>query len=253
MAKRFLLIMAMVFLAACGTKPEPSVTATVFQYMGTTPELETTVVSWLTNYNSQSDTRSLHLEVLPKDQLLSAINTDKIGLAILGEEPPEDWFVTPIMREAIVVIVNPENAIQSLSLLDLEEIFSGKITTWESLTDDENSVQLMIPFKGNIFRDRFYQVILKDLVFEPSSRLASTRDDMLEFVRTNEGAIGFLPSSQLGDGVEVVEIDDISPSESETINDQYPLWVDIIATSPQEPLGSLRDFLIWLQGTYLSS
>ena len=251
MGRRVVLFLLMMFLAACEATPEPSATARVVQRLATTPELEAIVTSWLTDYNTQSERGSLHLEILSRDLLLSSINAGNVALAILGEEPPEDWFATPLVQVAFVVIVNPEIPIQSLSLLDLEELFSGRIRTWETLANVDDSVQLIIPFKGDYFRGRFEQVIMRGSIFDPSSLLASTPDLTLEFVKSKSGAIGFIPASQLGDGVSVVEIDGVSSGQDAINRDQYPLWVDMIATSPQEPVGSLRDFLVWLQETYL--
>jgi len=251
MGRRIVLFLLMVFLAACAATPEPSATPPVVQRLATTPELEAIVASWLTDYNTQFERGSLHLENLSRDLLLSSLNSGNVALAILGEQPPEDWFATPLVKEAFVVIVNPEIPIQSLSILDLEELFSGRIRTWETLANVEDSVQLVIPFKGDIFRERFDQVIMKGSIFDPSSLVTSTADVTLEFVRSKSGAIGFIPADQLEDCVRVVEIDGVAPGEGAINSDQYPLWVDIIATSPQEPAGSLRDFLVWLQETYL--
>jgi DNA-binding transcriptional LysR family regulator len=251
MGKKYILILVVVFLSACETPPEPTTTPIVIQNMATVPELGNTVAQWLTEYNAEQVRGALHLEILSQDQIISAINSGDIELAILGGEPQVDWFVTPLMQEAIVVIVNPKISIQSLPLLDLEKIFSGRINSWEDLANNESSVHRVIPLKGNTFRDRFDQVIMKDSDFDPSSLLVSSPDEILDFVRSIEGAIGILPASQLGDGVQVVEVFEIALGESELKNDIDPLWVNIIATSPHEPVGTLREFLVWLQANYL--
>ena len=252
MARRIALLLFVVLLVACEGTPEPSATRQVVQNLATTPELEAMVGSWLTEYYSQTTTRSLHLEILPRDRSISEIDMNFNDLLILGEEPPEDWFATPLVREVIGVIVSPDIALSSLRLEELKDLFTGKTKSWETFAGVEKPVQLIIPFQGDIFRERFAQVVLEHSSFDPSAYLANNPQTMVEYVRSKSGAIGFLPISQLEQGVGVIEIES-SGSDKVVINPgESPLGVDIVAMSPEEPVGTLREFLVWLQRTYLS-
>lgn len=252
MLRRIALLLFVVLLVACEVTPEPSATTQVVQNLATPPELEAMVSSWLTEYYSQTETRSLHLEILPRDRSISEIDMNFTDLLILGEEPPEDWFATPLVREAIAVIVSPDITLSSLGLEELKDLFTGKTKSWETFAGVEKPVQLIIPFKGDIFRERFVQVVLDNSSFDPSAYLANTPQATLEYIRSKSGAIGFLPISQLEEDVGVVEIES-SGSDKVVINPgESPLGVDIVAMSPEEPVGALREFLVWLQRTYLS-
>ena len=89
--------------------------------------------------------------------------------------------------------------------------------------------------------------------FDPSAIVGSTPDAVLELVKLEPGAIGFIPAWRLEQGVNSVTIAGVEPRKETLESGAYPLWVDILAISPEEPVGLLRDFLVWLQGTYLLS
>jgi ABC-type phosphate transport system substrate-binding protein len=76
---------------------------------------------------------------------------------------------------------------------------------------------------------------------------------MQESIRSLNGGIGFIPASQLEQGMRMVEIDGIAPTDAAISSGEYPLWVDIKATSLEEPTGQIREFLGWLQQSRLTS
>src|SRR5512136_3400157 len=56
-----------------------------------------------------------------------------------GVEPHE----IEIARDAIGVIVNPENPVQQLTLQQISDIFSGKITNWKEVGGEDRPIVLL--------------------------------------------------------------------------------------------------------------
>jgi hypothetical protein len=45
-----------------------------------------------------------------------------------------------------------------------------------------------------------------------------------------------------------IGIEGVLPGNAADQASDYPLWIDVLAVSIEEPHGNLRDFLVWLQG-----
>lgn len=240
-------------LTACVSTSEPTAIAFNVERIATTSELEGLVSRWLTAYIEETGRVNLHLELLPSQEMLSTLERGDSKLGFIGGDVPVGWFATPLSREAIAIIVSPQISISSLEVEELADLFSGRVKSWETFSDDAVAIQPIIPFSGNVFRERFAQEVMGPSPFDPSSLLGSTPDEILELVESVPGAVGFLPIGQMGEEVAVIAISGVVPSVDSVESGAYPLWVDILAVSPQEPIGPVRDFVIWLQGTFLQS
>jgi phosphate transport system substrate-binding protein len=70
---------------------------------------------------------------------------------------------------------------------------------------------------------------------------------MAQLVSEEPGAIGVLPLAAVPDSLRVIRVEGVLPGETTIASGSYPLTVPLLATSPTEPQGTLRDFLAWLQ------
>ncbi len=63
---------------------------------------------------------------------------------IIGE--PKERFVrlTPVAWDALVVMVNKDNPVKNISLLQLRELYEGKITNWKELGGNDAPIELLI-------------------------------------------------------------------------------------------------------------
>jgi ABC-type phosphate transport system substrate-binding protein len=238
-------------LTACVSTVEPTETPFSIQQIVTAPELEGLISPWLAEYVKESGHATLQLDSLPSAEILTALETKEFDVGLISQDVSKDWFVTPLWREAIAVIINPEVELSSLDIEALVDVFSGRIKTWDTLTGTSLPIQPIIPFPGSIVREKFLQVVMSNSSFDPAALLGGTPDAIFELVKSERGAIGFLPIWRVQQGVDIVMIAGISPQKEALESGAYPLWLDILAVSPEEPVGDLRDFIVWLQGSYL--
>jgi phosphate transport system substrate-binding protein len=240
-----------IYLAGCVSRPDTTATPFSLERMATTPELEGIVSSWLAAYVEQTGEANLQLDVLSSQEILPSLESGVVEAAFVAQEVPEGWFASPLVREPIVVIVNSQVTIVSLKVQDLKDLFSGQVKSWENLADNDLPIQLYIPFPGSVFRERFAQQILAESPFDPSARLGSTPEEILEMVRLGPGGIGFIPMEEVEENINLIAVAGVLPSDELLEDSEYPVWIDLLVLSPQEPSGYLREFIVWLQGTYL--
>ncbi len=204
-------------------------------------------------YRGAASVPEFDLVVLPLGAALQAAQAAEVEAALIGLPPPEGWFVTPLGTEPIAVIVNAENPVRTYRVERLADLFSGRIQSWQNLGWRDLRVQPIIPLPGDELRTRFKGLILEESPFSPSALLAPSPAAVVELVSETPGAIGFLPYSQATQAVRTVRVEGALPGETDPNADGYPLEITLLATSPKEPQGAVREWLIWIQSESLTS
>lgn len=105
-----------------------------------------------------------------------------------------------IALDGIGVIVNPNNPVRKLNYNELKGIFTGTITDWANLEGDNKDVykgkfRVLIARKNAAIHDIFRKTILGSEDFKNYSMVCSTSTQMINGIKTNENAIGFISMS----------------------------------------------------------
>ncbi|MEJ2570919.1 MAG: substrate-binding domain-containing protein [Anaerolineales bacterium] len=245
MVKHICFALVFIILCACST-PNPAPAPTTVATIATTPALEALVQTWIAEVPAPGVAR-FELRTLAPLEVPQAIEDDTVQLAIVGSAPLDDAFVTPLFDEGIAVVVHTQNAIRSLSLEELEGLFSGRISNWSELDAEDLAVQPVIPLSADETRTHFEQLVMEDKAASVKALLAPTPAAMIQLVSENPGAIGYLSFSSLSDEVRAVQVDNRSPSSANVRSGRYPLILPVIAYASEEPQGALRDWILAIQ------
>lgn len=241
------LIFFVLFIIGCEVTPTPTPTAISFPSIGTTPEFEAIVVSWVLGFREQVRDDIIQLNTYSPEVIHSKVGSDEANLIITGLLPPEGWFVTPVSQEPVVIIVNLENEAESLTVDDLQNAFSGRTSSWEAFSGDPIPIQPIVPLQGDSVRRIFENSIMKDATVSPGALLAPTPNQMLDLVQSNMGTIGFILQKNLSEKVRQIRIDGVTADATTSSDVENSLIVEILAISVNEPTGILREFIGWLQ------
>ncbi len=104
----------------------------------------------------------------------------------------------PVAIDGIAVYVTPQLSLQGLTLSQLKDIFTGKITNWKAVGGPDLKIT---PFSRNLNAgstvDFFYEEVLNKEPFD--SRVQKVRDttDSIRKVARTPGGIGYATASQL--------------------------------------------------------
>ncbi|HNV70275.1 MAG TPA: phosphate ABC transporter substrate-binding protein [Candidatus Ozemobacteraceae bacterium] len=133
----------------------------------------------------------------------------------------------PLALDAIAVIVNAENPIQSLTLAQLRELFSGKIRNWQDLGGKHREVHLVVREEGSGTRTAFEELVMKEGKTElPIDTYALVQDStggVREVVRTDPGAIGFISLGAVTKQIKAVHVDGVEPTIAAVKAQKYKL------------------------------
>lgn len=127
---------------------------------------------------------------------------------------------TILAYDGIAIIVNPENPVSDLSVEQITDIYTGKITNWSELGGADSDIVLIGREAGSGTRDGFETLTGTEGACLYRQELTST-GDVITTVSTNPNAIGYASLASVKDSVKVLSIGGVMPSEASVKDGSY--------------------------------
>ncbi len=149
--------------------------------------------------------------------IAAALNgTADIGLssrALKDEEVAQGLLGTVVALDGIAIIVNEKCPVDNLTLEQVADIFTGKITSWKDL-GGEGDIACIGREAGSGTRDGFESITKTKDANKLQQELTST-GAVITAVASNEAAIGYASSASVEgkEGIKVLTIDGIECTE----------------------------------------
>ena len=143
-----------------------------------------------------------------------------IGLssrALKDEEKQGGLTETVLAYDGIAMIVNPENPVTDLTLAQIADIYTGKITNWSQVGGKDAQIVLIGREAGSGTRSGFEEIVEVKDQCQYRQELSST-GDVITTVAQNPGAIGYASLASVKDTVKALQVGGVTPSE-ETVKD----------------------------------
>lgn len=160
--------------------------------------------------------------------ITNAINgVSEIGMSsrdLTEEEQLAGLQEVTIAYDGIVVVTHPENPVQTLSIEQVRQIFTGEITNWQQLGGEDAQIVVVSREDGSGTRDAFQEIIdYKSNELEPKALIANGNGNIKTTVATNAQAIGFISFEYIDNTVRPLRIDDIEPTADNVLAGHYPI------------------------------
>ena len=153
--------------------------------------------------------------------------TADIGMSsrAINAEEAQGIKVYTVGIDALAIVIHPDNSVESITLIQLQDIFMGRITNWKELGGNDLAI---IPVQREISsgtRGAFDELALeKQEAAAPELLTVITAGDVAASVAIQPAAIGYLGFGNLESDLKVLAINGTLPSQ-ETIRDgTYPLF-----------------------------
>jgi len=154
----------------------------------------------------------------------------------------------PLGREGIVVAVNLNNPVNSLSKSQLKDIFSGNITNWKEVGGPDAKINLVVREDGSGTRSAFEDLVMNKTKVKSDAIVQTSTESIKVAVKQDPNAIGYISLAHMTPDVKALKIDGVSPS-IETIKDgSYKLQRPFLFVTNGEPEGPVKEFIEWCLG-----
>lgn len=164
-----------------------------------------------------------------------------------------------ITLDAIAVIVHPSNPITSLSMGQLQTLYSGKIVRWMGVGGGDDAVRLLAPPRASGVTGAFAQIVLPDGDMAANIEHLESSEQVVAAVAADARAVGIVSITLVDDGARVVPLlldggtegAAVAPTPETVREATYPLAYGLRAYTLGDPsidLHRVLSFLMWRDG-----
>ncbi len=170
--------------------------------------------------------------------------------------------VTPvehiIARDAIAVIVNPNNPVSELTLQQISDIYSGKYVNWTDVGGEDRPIVKLSRETNSGTHVYFLETVLRlgdkenKTLFSMDTLLLPSSEGIISEVRQNPNAIGYDGLGYVPDDLKMIAIakeaggEYVLPSIETVNNKSYAIARDLYMYTNGEPTGIVKEYLDWI-------
>ncbi len=171
-----------------------------------------------------------------------------------GIEPVEHI----VARDAIAVVVHPDNPVDALTLQQISDIYSGKITNWRQVGGEDRPIVRLSRETNSGTHVYFLEAVVRlgqkdnHTLFSPDTLLLPSSEGISAEVRQNPNAIGYDGLGYVTEDMKVIAVG-TSPEgpfwlpSVDTVNSGlYPVARNLYMYTAGEPSGLVLEYLTWI-------
>ncbi|MBU5341891.1 phosphate ABC transporter substrate-binding protein [Caldifermentibacillus hisashii] len=188
--------------------------------------------------------------------ITNAVNgVSEIGMSSrdLKEEEKASLQETVIAYDGIVVVTHPSNHVKNLTITQVKDIFTGKITNWKEVGGDDLEIVVVSREDGSGSRDAFQEIVgysSGELV--RNSIIASGNGNIKTTVATNKHAVGFISFEYIDESINTVSINGVEATAENVLRQKYSLSRPFLFVHKEENLSDegkkFIDFILSSEG-----
>jgi phosphate transport system substrate-binding protein len=185
------------------------------------------------------------------------ITKDEIKQAQANGIDPVEFIVS---RDAIAVVVNPSNPISQLTLQQISDIYTDKISNWSELGGDNRPIVRLsretnsgthVYFLGSVIR---LGSSTDKTIFSADTLLLPSSEGIIAEVSDNPNAIGYDGLGYITPNVKKIAVAKtgkshfILPTVSTVSDGTYPIARQLFMYTKGKPTGAIKDYMAWILG-----
>ncbi len=165
-----------------------------------------------------------------------------------------------IARDAIAVVVHPDNPVDELTIQQISAIFSGAITNWLDVGGEDRPIVLLSRESNSGTHVFFLEQVVRQgdkedkTLFSPDTLLLPSSEGISAEVRQNPNGIGYDGLGYVTDDQKVIAVarepagDFVLPTVGTANSGEYPIARDLYMYTAGEATGVIADYLAWIRG-----
>lgn len=179
----------------------------------------------------------------------AGIQAARAGAADIGMSSRElkaeekDLLEIVVAWDGLAVIVHPSNAIDDLSLVQIENIFAGNIRNWTLVGGLDKLITVVTREEGSGTRGAFQEMVMaKNRIFK-GAIVEDSNGTVREIVSNDPNSIGYISLGLVNEKVKAVRLDGIEPSYDNIIDKKYRLVRPFLFLTNGPPKQRAKDFI----------
>jgi len=267
----FLLIALTLIVSACapaGGAHAPGGAAAYIENKGS-DTIVNLALAWAEQYQTEHPDVSISVTGGGSGTGIAALINGTVGIANASRKISDDEMkqaqaknISPvehiIARDAIAVIVNPNNPVSQLTLQQISDIYSGKINNWQQVGGENRPIVRLSRETNSGTHVYFLETVLRlgdkksKTLFSMDTLLLPSSEGIINELRDNPNAIGYDGLGYVPKDLKMIAIAKkdndayVLPSIA-TVNDKtYAIARDLYMYTAGEASGAEKDYLDWI-------
>jgi phosphate transport system substrate-binding protein len=162
------------------------------------------------------------------------INARSKGINAVGNE---------VAKDGIAMVVHKSNPVDAITLNQLRDIFSGKITKWSQLGGGSGKIVAVSRDTTSGTYEVFSELVLRGAKLRDDAIMTVSNREVAENVKNTEGAIGYLGLAFLSDEMKVLKVEGVLATEANVINGTYKVARPLYMYTNGEPSGLVKQYI----------
>lgn len=184
-----------------------------------------------------------------------AISADELKQAEEKQIKPVEHIIA---RDAIAVIVNKANPVSQLTLQQISDIYSGKISNWKEVGGEDRPIVRLSRETNSGTHVYFLETVLRQgnkkdkTLFSMDTLLLPSSEGIINEVRSNPNAIGYDGLGYVPKDLKMLAIAQkegqpyVLPSIASVNDKSYAIARDLYMYTAGEATGAEKDYIDWI-------
>ena len=176
----------------------------------------------------------------------------------LKDEEAQAVDATEIALDGIAVVTNKDNPVSDLTLEQVKDIFTGKITNWKEVGGEDAQIVLVSREEGSGTRDGFQDILgFESADLAKDAQICDGSGAVKSTIEGNKNAIGYISFGYVKDGIKSVKINGIEANDDNVLSGDYVISRPFLLTNKKgnlsETAKSFVDFILSEEGQNIVS
>lgn len=178
-----------------------------------------------------------------------------------AEEKNVELKYDKVVNEGFVFFVNSDNPVDSLSIEQIQKIYTGEITNWKEVGGKDEEIKAYQRPENSGSQNGMLSLVMKglELAKAPTEDIAAGMSDIIDVVsdyKNGSGAIGYsyyyyANSMYISDSVKMIKVNNIEPNNKTIKDEKYPFLTAYYAVTRKDADSNtikLRDAMLSARG-----
>jgi phosphate transport system substrate-binding protein len=250
------LVLAALLLSGCTSKPTDEEKAQKITVSGSTtvlPIAQAAAEAYMKNHTKADITVSgggsgVGITAIGQGTVDIGMSSRELKSTEISQYP--DLVVTTVAKDALVMIVNPGNGLNSISLTTVKGIYNGTIKNWKDIGGADLAIVLVGRDSASGTRSYFQEFVMKNENSTSSMLEKNSNGAVKETVAQTPGAIGYVGLGYTTGGVKALKLDVngtlVDGSAATVLNKTYPASRDLFMITKGPAKGLAKAYIDYI-------
>jgi len=176
---------------------------------------------------------------------IELVRQGEVDIGMASWKAPEDasLWSTPIALDGIAIVVHPQNRVEGLTMLQLKDVFFGRIWDWRDVRGQAGEIQVVSREDGSGTRAVFEKRVMQGQRVTLTAVVMPSSQAVVEYAAEHPEAIGYVSMGYLSQEVKALKIEEVVPTPKSVRQGEYHLLRPLFLITRQEPMGEVKGFI----------